>query len=409
MWRTIGNKKALDFLRRGLAAGRTSHAYLIAGPRQIGKMTLAMDLASALECIGDDKPCGQCEQCSRTERGLHTDVRVVGLDESGSRTRALISIDQVREMQREASLKPYEGAYRVFIFDEAERLSEEAANCLLKTLEEPPDQVVLVLLAVGARSLLPTLVSRCQVIEMRPVARPVIAAELSKKHGVDASTADELARLSAGRPGWAVEAARNPELVETRSQDLDTVGEVVNDGLEKRFAYASSLATSFTRSRETGRRSLDIWLDWWRDVMLVREGAPDLVTNFSKIDVLKSVAGRLTREQVVRSVDAVHEAMENLERNVNPRLALEHMMLTLPTLRHSSGQALRHSSGQALRHSSGQALRHSSGQALRHSSGQALRHSSGQALRHSSGQALRHSSGQALRHSSGQALRQGSG
>jgi len=113
----------------------------------------------------------------------------------------------------------------------------------------------------------------------------------------------------------------------------------VNDGLEKRFAYASGLASSFTRSRETGRRSLEVWLDWWRDIMLIREGAPDLVTNLSKVDTLKSVATRLSREQIAGSIQAVHEAIVNLERNVNPRLALEHMMLILPVLRPSSGQA----------------------------------------------------------------------
>ena len=213
MWRTIGHDKALNVLRRSLDAGRLSHAYLLAGARHVGKMTLAMDLARAVNCLEDQVPCGRCGQCGRIDRRLHADVQVVGVqaDETGEgRGRVAIGIDRVREVQRDASLKPYEGRSRVFIFDGAEHLSEEAANALLKTLEEPPDQVVLILLTADAGALLPTLVSRCQVLELRPVPSSLIAAELEAHHNVDAARADEIARLTNGRPGWAVNAAASP-------------------------------------------------------------------------------------------------------------------------------------------------------------------------------------------------------
>ena len=156
MFRTVGHDKAVKALTRAIDSDRIAHAYLIAGPPQIGKMTLAIDIARAVNCVADEqpnmfgetepKPCNTCGPCDRITRGLHTDVRVVTLgQDSRGRTQTLISIDQVREVQREASLRPSEGKYRVFIFDRAEYLSQGAATALLKTLEEPPDQVIFIL------------------------------------------------------------------------------------------------------------------------------------------------------------------------------------------------------------------------------------------------------------------------
>ena len=333
MWQTIGHDKAVNVLKRSLESGRLSHAYLLAGPRHVGKMTLAMDLARAVNCLEDQPPCGQCSQCARIDRLLHADVQVVSVEtdkSSEGRGRVLIGIDQVREVQREASLKPYEGSCRVFIFDGAEHLSEEAANSLLKTLEEPPDQVVLLLLTTAASALLPTLVSRCQVLDLRPVPSSLIARELEARHELDGARADEIARLSNGRPGWAINVVDTPELIEALSEKLEAFANVVRGGLEERFAYAASLASSTARDRDVGRQELDAWLTWWRDILLISHQVPEFVIHPSDLERLQSVAGALSSVQVARAIGAVRETMEHLERNVNPRLALEGLMLVLP-------------------------------------------------------------------------------
>jgi DNA polymerase-3 subunit delta' len=296
-------------------------------------MALAMDLAQALNCKGEDKPCGLCDQCSRTARGVHADVKVVGVasGESGDgRSRVAIGIDQIRNVQRDASLKPYEGRYRVFIFDGAEHLSEEAANSLLKTLEEPPDQVMLILLSSDAAALPATVVSRCQLLELRPVARSLIASHIESRLDVDSETADEIARLSEGRPGWAIDAATRPEVLERLSERLGTIEEIARGGPERRFAYAADLASDFGKDRDSARRELAIWLSWWRDVLLVKSDVSGFVTHLSRTETLRSVAYSLSSEQVVQAVNAVHETIDYLERNVNPRLALEALMLQLP-------------------------------------------------------------------------------
>ena len=333
MWNTFGHDKPVGMLKRSLDEGRMSHAYLVVGPPQVGKTTVAFDLARAVNCLEDDRPCGGCAQCQRIDRSLHADVRVVGVaaDESGAgRSRVVISIDQVRQVQREASLKPYEGRYRVFIFDRAEYLSEEASNCLLKTLEEPPEQVLLLLLAPEVGALLPTLVSRCQVLKLRPVPLSLVRSELEARHGVDPNDAEEIARLSGGRPGWAIEVAGRRELLEEISGKLGTIEGLVKGGPEERFGYAASLALAFGRDRETARQELATWLGWWRDILVLKEGDQEHVTHLSRLEALQAVAGVLSSAEVVRALQAVRETMDLLDRNVNARLAIEEMMLALP-------------------------------------------------------------------------------
>jgi DNA polymerase-3 subunit delta' len=334
-WHTIGNEKATGALRRALDGGRLPHALLITGPEHVGKMALAVDLASALNCTGEEKLCGECPGCSRTRRGLHTDVHVVGLEMAagGGRSRTLIGVDQVRDVQREAALAPFEGACRVIVFDGAELMSEEAANSLLKTLEEPPPGVYLLLLTPKPEALLPTVVSRCQVVDLKPVPSDVIARHLVESLGMDEDLADRTARLSGGRPGWAIRAAAEPELLEAVEEKVDVVEEVVKGSMETRFEHAARLGSATDRDRESGRRELEVWLAWWRDVMLIKEGAPQLAANLSRMESLKAVAAMLTRQQITGAIQAIRRTRRLITRNVNSRLALEVMMLDIPRVR----------------------------------------------------------------------------
>ena len=323
----------VNALRKGIQSGRLSHAYLLVGPARVGKMTLALDLARAVNCLGDDAPCGACRQCRRVSDGLHADVRLLGLEQQKAdetRTRVAIGIDQVRAIQREANLKPYEGKRRVLIFDGAERLSEEAANALLKTLEEPPDQVLLMLLASDAESLPPTIVSRCALLKLRPLPLSRLAGELQANHGAGREKADEIARLSGGRLGWALEALRDPTLLERRAERLQNIQDTVRGNLEERFSFAAGLASRFTRDRDVARQEIALWLQWWRDVLVVKEGAEELVENLAVADRIQSVAQSLSSAQIAAAIAAINESSAHLENNVNPRLALEGLMLALP-------------------------------------------------------------------------------
>ena len=344
MFRTVGHDKAVKALTRAIDSDRIAHAYLIAGPPQIGKMTLAMDIARAVNCVADEqpnmfgetepKPCNTCGPCDRITRGLHTDVRVVSLgQDSRGRTQTLISIDQVREVQREASLRPSEGKYRVFIFDRAEYLSQGAATALLKTLEEPPDQVIFILAATDSDRLLPTISSRCQTFRLRPIRQSVIAEHLKSQYEAEEEAAEEIARLSEGRIGWAISTVADPSVLEAIEEKVTTVESVVQAGLEARFEYAEKLARAFGRDRDAVRDELVVWLEWWRDMMIVKAGLPRYVKHLARLDTFQAGAAMVTVEEVAKAVSAIEETSRWLDRNANARLALDNMMLAMPRIR----------------------------------------------------------------------------
>jgi DNA polymerase-3 subunit delta' len=344
MFRTVGHDKAVKALTRAIDSDRIAHAYLIAGPPQIGKMTLAMDIVRAINCVADEqpnmfgetepKPCNTCGPCDRITRGLHTDVRVVSLgQDSRGRTQTLISIDQVREVQREASLRPSEGKYRVFIFDRSEYLSQGAATALLKILEEPPDQVIFILAATDSDRLLPTISSRCQTYRLRPIRQSVIAEHLKSQYEAEEEAAEEIARLSEGRIGWAISTVADSSVLEAIEEKITTVESVVQAGLEARFEYAEKLARAFGRDRDAVRDELAIWLEWWRDMMIVKAGLPRYVKHLARLDTFQAGAAKVTVEEVAKAVSAVEETARRLDRNANARLALDNMMLAMPRIR----------------------------------------------------------------------------
>ena len=338
MWQTYGHDSAIQTLERALDEGRVAHSWLIAGPPQVGKTTLALDMARAVNCVpdgasgGDSPPCGACGQCRRIGSGMHPDIRVVGLEKARSgRLRTLVSIEQVREVQRELSLLPYEGASRVVIFESAELFSEEAANSLLKTLEEPPERVMLLLLASDAEAVLPTILSRCRQIRLKPLPASAIARFLIERNAVLPDDAREIAGLAAGRIGWAVNAVADPSLLERVSETLDGIEAMVGSSLADRFDYAEKLAGKFSADRKSVYDELDLWQSWWRDALLAGQDRTELAANVARLEAVSAVAERLPAESVVSAIKTVRRTEFLLRRNVTPRLAIESMMLALPT------------------------------------------------------------------------------
>ena len=325
MWQVIGQDRIVSLLDYSLKANAMAHAYLIVGPRHVGKGTLAINMAQALNCDGPDVPCGECRSCRRILEGKHADITSVGLD-----SRTEIGIDDIRGLQRSANLPPYEGKCKVFIIDEAEYLSTEAANSLLKILEEPPQKVVWLLLAAEEELLMPTVVSRCQRLELRPVSSELVQETLIKSYKVDADKAKLLTRLCRDRLGWALSALANDEVLEQRSQRIDRLVFLLTAGLEQRFAYAQELSTHFSQERKAGAEIIEIWLDWWRDLMLIKGGCREAIINVDHKEVLDEQAKALSLAEIKEFLASLGFLQEAIFRNANPRLALEWLMLRLP-------------------------------------------------------------------------------
>jgi DNA polymerase-3 subunit delta' len=297
-------------------------------------MTLALELAKALNCEAAEPPCGECISCQKIAAAKHADVQIIGLTQdvnsAEARPRVEISIDQIREMQHSSSLPPFEGKYKVFIINEAELLSNEAANCLLKTLEEPERRVIFILLATNDRLLPATVVSRCQRLELPPLATAEIETTLRSSWGIEPPKAKLLSRLCRGCLGWAILAVSNATLLEQRRERLDRLLAIVNADYEERFAYAAQLATQFNQNRELVMGVLDLWREWWRDLLLAKTDLSEAITNIDISSTIVEWAKYYTLAQIKNFINSIQAAGEQLRQNANPRLVLEVLMLDMP-------------------------------------------------------------------------------
>jgi DNA polymerase-3 subunit delta' len=326
MREVVGNQQARALLERAALAGQVSHAYLLTGPEQIGKTTLALAFVKLLECEGrganDPDACGRCGACRKIEHGNHPDVVVVEPPEG----KQWLPVESVREVQRAANLAPYEGRWRAFVLPRAERMRAEAVNALLKTLEEPPPGVVLLLTSAAPELLLPTLTSRCQLVPLHPIGPAEIAEALVARWAAAPGEAEALAGLAGGRMGWAVEALRHPELREQRDTLLQQIVALATATRDARLRLVAPLAAD----AETARATVEAWALWWRDVLLAAVGAADLTTS----GAARAAAGRLGRaigaEQAEAFLRRLLAARQQLDQNANPRLTLEVLALDLP-------------------------------------------------------------------------------
>ncbi|HWO93830.1 MAG TPA: DNA polymerase III subunit, partial [Dehalococcoidia bacterium] len=277
-WHTIGQERAIAALRNDLAGGQLAHAYLFTGPAQAGKATLALELAQALNCMADvdERPCQACTSCTRIARKHHADVEVFDsrspcdvADHNHERdSTGAVRICQIRRVERQAYQAPFEGTTRLVIIDPADALTNEAANAFLKTLEEPPANTVLVLVAVDAEGILPTVRSRCRTVALSAVPAPQLAAAMVAQWGASSEEADRLARMARGRPGWARTALEDEGVLLEHEALLDRIEALAAAPRDERLAYAESLAERWFSHRATVQEELAVWRAWWRDVLV---------------------------------------------------------------------------------------------------------------------------------------------
>ena len=345
-WKTFGHPGATRLLTKSFEANRLAHAYLITGPEKVGKRTLALDMA----CMVNTEPVadmfGQSSnidlstshQAERIRAGIHSDVEVIDpateLPASPERkavSKTTISIDHIRQIVISGSAtKPFEGMKKVFILDGAHRMVREAETSLLKILEEAPDHVLIVLTSPTAESLSQTVVSRCQLLELRPVDSQVIESKLMERFEADEPQARLLSRLARGSPGWAIDAINDPTIVDAHNQAILRFAEVVSGNIEDRFRYARQTAGQFWRDRSAVFYEIERWIEWWRDVAMIRYKLRDNVINVEWVDLFSEITTEITEEQISTAVTVIEKAREALEANAVPQLTLEVMMLDLP-------------------------------------------------------------------------------
>jgi len=324
----IGHQRIWDYLQRSAKQKRLSHAYLFVGPAQVGKATLAREFAKWLLC---ERPsvknfaCGQCRACLAIERGQHPDVAIIAQrtnDKKEEIKNKEISIDQIRELQHQLSLSAYSAPYKIAIIEETADLSGEAANAFLKTLEEPSTRSLIILISANWRSILPTIISRCQLIKFLPVPEKELVAKLKglAKKEADLSRA---IKLSAGQPGRVIRLLSEPDYAAQQQDNLELLEKLLKADLVWRFEQAQKLSQNALVAQET----LGQWQLWLRDRILERSGQEKLAissrpaSNFLAQYQLMSLLGAC--REIQRTQAILHNA------SFNARLALEVLMTKL--------------------------------------------------------------------------------
>ena len=360
-----GHDGPKQVLQRAIASERVSHAYLFEGQAHVGKTMAAVGFAKALMCEAPPEPggsCGDCAICKSVERGNHPDFlllmptsRLEIEDEEGQKAVAdiegsMISVEAVSWLISEANLRAAAARRKVFIVSSAEAMNPASANRLLKTLEEPPGRTTIILTAASTSALLPTIVSRCQLVRFGPVPTDQVEAMLKGRFPeTDPALARSVAALSGGRPGWAVRLLEHPDTLEIRARILDLAAQLPTRPMLTCMKSAESLidaaeswwlATAegdyaqkvLKANRDRVLRTqigelLDILLTWYRDLAVAGDGdSHGLLTNADRAEQLTGIARALPKEAPALAAGAIRRAKQSLGGNANLRMTVEVML-----------------------------------------------------------------------------------
>jgi len=314
----LGHQRQKEILRRALESGRVAHAYLFEGPEGIGKRLMALAVARAIFCV-HGTGCGDCIPCRKVDHHNHPDLHQLEAEGNG------IKIDQVRSLQRDLSLRPLEARKKICLINGAENLNPAAGNALLKTLEEPPGEALLILLSAHPERLLSTIRSRCQRLPFRRLQRDVLEQVLQQQLDIDETECHILAALAEGSFRKALGKDRKLYL-EERRELLRELTALSRQSVLPRFRFAEKLSGQ----KEQLQEILEIFQAFYRDLLLLHHGRPESeLVNLDLLEKIHRVARKETVPSLLRKLEFLARSRYLLERNVNRQLAMEVLLARL--------------------------------------------------------------------------------
>lgn len=317
-----GHEKILKILTRVIKTRRLSHAYLFSGNEGIGKRLTAIAFAKILLCSSEgSESCGDCSACVQVDGGNHPDLIMV------EPQKGTITIDNVRNIKRELSRKSFAGGYKICVIDEAEKMNVRAENALLKTLEEPSPDTLIILITGQPYLLLPTILSRCQHIKFQPLSNSIAAELVMEKGKVDRQTAALMVSLTGGSPGKALE-LKIDYFKELRDSWVDQSSSSLRVEGEGTF----NLAEDFGSEKDKVNLKLNLLRLWYRDMILYKiYGNSDCLLNKDKADEIAIQSSFWSLEKLLNALFWIEEYHQTIDRNVNPQLTMEALFMRLNT------------------------------------------------------------------------------
>jgi len=326
-WNLIGHQWAVQLLRGHIIQNSLRHAYLITGPAGIGKKNLAVRFIQTIYCPDQAEPgtpCKVCQTCKKIDRLEYPDLFPIILKEDSSQ----IKIDQIRELIHQLSLTPYQASRKIGLLLNFEEANAPAQNALLKTLEEPPGDVILILTAITADSLLETITSRCEEIKLHTVPLSTTSEGLEQLYGISKEQAKFLAHISGGKPEIALGYHQDPAALELRETLLNDHLHILQSNSVERFKYAAryekdSLMVHFV---------LNTWISLWHDILHKTGKSRALLQNIDRISEIDQIAKTIDLKTTRNTLGHFHRAQNLLLENANLKLTFEDLLLQLPRL-----------------------------------------------------------------------------
>jgi len=327
-WSIIGHKNITEFLKRSLKAESLAHAYLFYGPKNIGKYTLALKLTQILECQKDTKkPCGLCQNCQYIKKGIHPDVNIIKKEPDKKN----IAIEQIRKLQKKLSLNSFSDGYKIAIIDQAETLSREGWDSLLKTLEEPTPKTIIVLITNEINQIPETIISRSQVLRFKSVSQEEITEHLVKDQKIEKTQAGILSALSFGRPGRAIHFIEDSQSFMDYKAKANNFLEILNSNFAERLKLIDTYTDKkdkFLEKTQIYKNLLQIWTLIIRDLILINSNQEGLVNKFIDKD-LKKTSNSCSLKKLKNTLLQIQQTKEYLQGNVSPKLAMENLLMQI--------------------------------------------------------------------------------
>jgi len=311
----IGQDRAIDILKGSISQDRIAGGYLFLGPDSAGKRSTAFEFAKLLNCINKkNDSCGECTSCIKIDNQAHPDIFFIKTKEDESS----ISIKSIRQLQRRLSLKPFEARYKIAIIEDAQEMTDEAANSLLKMLEEPDSQTIFILTASSTKAILDTIVSRCQIIRFSQLSKEDVVKILIEDNSLEKEEASLLAVISGANIRKALE-LKEEEATSWKNELIDTFAPG-----KASFSMPSNDLTSASRQRLLD--GLDIVLSFYRDILVYKyTKKEDLIMNIDRIDAVSETANNVSTEQIQQNIESIEKTRNLLDANVNTKLAIKQL------------------------------------------------------------------------------------
>ena len=324
-WDLIGHEWAVQLLRGHIVQNNLRHAYLITGPSGVGKENLAMRFIQAINCpdpVDPGIPCRVCQTCQRIARMEHPDLFPVKVEENSTQ----IKIDQIRELIHLFSLTPYMASRKIGLLINFEQANPQAQNSLLKTLEEPPGNSIMILTATTANSLLDTITSRCEEIKLNTVPISITKKGLEQIHGIPADQANFLAHISGGKPEIALHYNQDPVSLELRDTLLNEHRQILQGNSVERFSYVSK----YGKDSRMVNKIIDTWSSLWHDIMLQSGKSQAPIQNIDRSNEINQIVNKVDLSTAKNTLNFFLRAHSLLLNNANLKLTFEDLLLHLP-------------------------------------------------------------------------------